>query len=79
MLRKDRRETGAGVFNTIVVQPIIPNSSLFAEGGNAEIHLSDDERRILVYMKVDGPVLPFNLTLHLEEMQFGTTGQPRTP
>ena len=71
VLRRDRRKVGAGEFNTIVVQPIIPKSSLFAEGGNAEIHLSDDERRMVVYMKVDGPVLPFNFTLHLEEFQEG--------
>ena len=72
VLRKDKRKVGAGEFNTIVVQPIIPRSSLFAEGANAEIHLSDDERRLVVYMKVDGPVLPFNFTLHLEEFQVGT-------
>lgn len=71
VLRKDKREVGAGEFNTIVVQPIIPKSSLFAEGGNAEIHLSDDERRLIVYMKVDGPLLPFNFTLHLEEFREG--------
>ncbi len=71
VLRKDKLEVGAGVFNTIVVQPIIPESSLFAEGGDAEIHLSDDERRLIVYMKVDGPILPFNITLHLEEFQEG--------
>ena len=71
VLRKDERKVGAGVFNTIVVQPIIPESSLFAEGGNAEIHLSDDERRLVVYMKVDGPYLPFNITMHLEEFQEG--------
>ena len=71
VLRRDKRKVGAGEFNTIVVQPIIPESSLFAEGANAEIHLSDDERRLIVYMKVDGPVLPFNFTLHLEEFQEG--------
>ena len=71
VLRRDKRKVGAGEFNTIVVQPIIPKSSLFAEGGNAEIHLSDDERRLVVYMKVDGPVLPFNFTLHLEEFREG--------
>ena len=71
VLRRDKRKVGAGEFNTIVVQPIIPESILFAEGANAEIHLSDDERRLIVYMKVDGPVLPFNFTLHLEEFQEG--------
>jgi len=71
VLRKDKRKVGAGEFNTIVVQPIIPKSSLFAEGANAEIHISDDERRLVVYMKADGPYLPFNFTFHLEEFQEG--------
>ncbi len=71
VLRKDKREVGAGVFNTIVVQPLIPGSSFFSEGGEAEIHLSDDERRLLVYMKVDGPVIPLNITMHLQEIQPG--------
>lgn len=81
VLRKDRREVGAGEFNTIVVQPVIPESSLYSEGGNAEIHLSDDERRLIVYMKVD--VFIFNLTLHLEEFRegaaLGEDGKPRPP
>ena len=71
VLRKDKREVGAGVFNTVVVQPLIPGSSFFSEGGDAEIHLSDDERRLLVYMKVDGPVLPLKITMHLEEIRPG--------
>ena len=69
VLRRDRRKVGAGEFNTIVVQPVIPESSLYSEGGDAEIHLSDDERRLVVYMKVD--VLLLNLTLHLEEFEEG--------
>lgn len=68
VLRKDRREVGAGEFNTVVVRPIIQTDGLFSEGGDAEIHFSDDERRMVVYMKVDGPFLPLNLTLHLEEI-----------
>ena len=71
VLRKDRREVGAGVFNTIVVQPIIQTDGLFSEGGKAEIHFSDDERRLVVYMKVGGPWLPVNLTMHLEEITEG--------
>ena len=73
ILRRDTREVGAGTFNTIVVRPTIPGSSFFAEGGGAEIHLSDDERRLIVYMKVDGPVLPINITMHLEEIGTGYT------
>ena len=71
VLRKDRREVEVGVFNTIVVQPVIRSSSLFEEGGKAEIHFSDDERRLVVYMKVEGPFLPFDFTMHLEEFQPG--------
>ena len=71
VLRKDKREVGAGVFNTIVVQPVIPRSSLFSRGGNAEIHFTDDARRLIVYMKVDGPVLPVDITMHLEEFREG--------
>lgn len=75
VLRRDRRKVGAGEFNTIVVQPIIPESSLYSEGGNAEIHLSDDERRLVVYMKVDFYL--FNLTLHLEEFREGALWDER--
>ena len=71
VLRKDKREVGAGVFNTIVVQPIIRSSSLFEEGGKAEIHLSDDELRLVVYMKIEGPFLAIDFTMHLEEFQPG--------
>ncbi len=68
VLGRDRREVGAGEFNTVVVQPLIQTDGLFSEGGNAEIHFSDDERRVVVYMKVDMPFLPVNLTMHLEEI-----------
>lgn len=67
VLRKDRRKVGAGEFNTIVVQPSIRTRGLFSEGGHAEIHFSDDERRLIVYMKVDLPVAG-TLSLHLEEI-----------
>ncbi|MCY3547685.1 MAG: DUF3108 domain-containing protein [Gemmatimonadetes bacterium] len=79
VLRKDRREVGAGEFNTVVVRPIIQTDGLFSEGGDAEIHFSDDEHRMVVYMKVDGPFLPLNLTLHLEEIVHVEPGGPQTP
>lgn len=67
VLRKDRRKVKAGTFNTIVVQPVIRTDGLFAEGGNAEIHFSDDDRRLLVYMQVHLG-MGVNLSLHLEEI-----------
>ena len=69
VLRKDRREVGAGEFETIVIRPVIETTRLFAEDGNGEIHVSDDHRRLIVYMKADLPLV--NLTFHLEEIQEG--------
>ncbi len=67
VLRRDKRSVGAGEFNTIVVEPIIQTEGLFSEGGKAEIHFSDDEHRWIVYMKVAIPVIPGDMTMHLEE------------
>jgi hypothetical protein len=78
VLRKDRRETDAGEFNTIVVSPSFRSDGLFAEGGNAELHFTDDERRILVYMKVDMPRVPGSLTLHLQSIQEGFPLNPES-
>jgi hypothetical protein len=69
VLRRDRRVVPAGTFNTIVVQPIIRTDGLFGEGGNAELHLSDDPRRLLVYVKTEMPGI--NLTLHLKSIRNG--------
>ena len=69
VLRRDTREVGAGEFETIVIRPVIRNTDLFAEDANGEIHVSDDRRRLIVYMKADLPVV--NLTFHLEEIREG--------
>ena len=75
VLRKDSTEVPAGVFPTIVVQPIIRTSGLFGEGGEAEIHFSDDERRLVVYMRADlGALLP-TLEMELESVVSGTSGK----
>lgn len=69
VLRKDTREVGAGEFETTVIRPVIHGTRLFAEDGNGEIHVSDDHRRLIVYMKADLPLV--NLTFHLEEIREG--------
>ncbi len=74
VLRKEVKEVPAGTFETIVVQPIIKTRGIFSEGGNAELYFTDDERRLLVYMKSDMSI--GNLTLHLEEAQEGTSLMP---
>lgn len=71
VLRKDRVEVPAGTFNTIVVQPIIKTRGIFSEGGEAEIHFSDDNRRLMVYMQSRVPGM--NLSLHLRDF---TPGRP---
>ncbi|HSM59561.1 MAG TPA: DUF3108 domain-containing protein [Longimicrobiales bacterium] len=76
VLRKDERETEAGTFRTIVVKPIIKTDGLFGEGGDAELHFTDDDRRILVYLKSNIPKFPGSLTLHLQEIREGLPLHP---
>lgn len=78
VVRKDRRETEAGTFNTIVVKPIIKTDGLFGEGGDAELHFTDDDRRILVYMRSNIPRFPGSLTLHLRSIQEGVPLHPES-
>jgi hypothetical protein len=69
--RRDVRETPAGTFNTIVVRPTIKTSGLFSEGGEAELHFTDDEHRYLVYMRVGMSVVG-SITMYLENIVEGT-------
>lgn len=78
VVRKDRRETEAGTFNTIVVKPLIKTDGLFGEGGDAELHFTDDDRRLLVYMRSNIPKFPGSLTLHLRSIQEGVPLHPES-
>ena len=69
--RRDRRETPAGTFNTIVVRPTIKSRGMFSESGEAELHFTDDEHRYLVYLRSKIPVAG-SVTLHLESVTEGT-------
>jgi hypothetical protein len=71
VVRRERRETEGVWYNTIVLEPEIKADGLFGEGGSGEIHLTDDERRIPVYVKSDIPMFPGSLTLHLRSIQEG--------
>lgn len=51
VLRREKVEVPAGEFETVVVQPIIKTGGIFSEGGEAEIYITDDDRRIPVMMK----------------------------
>jgi len=78
VLRKDRRETEGVWYNTIVIAPEISTDGLFSQGGNAEIHVTDDERRIPVYVKSNIPNFPGSLTLHLRSIQEGFPLNPES-
>lgn len=78
VLRRDHRKTEAGEFDTIVVEPIIKTSRMFGEGGHAELHFTDDARRILVYLKVDMPRIPGSLTMHLQSINEGFPLNPHS-
>lgn len=71
VVRKDQVTVPAGTFNTIVVKPIIQTTGLFGEGGEAELHFTDDSRRILVMMHSKVPVMG-SLSLHLTGIEAGT-------
>jgi hypothetical protein len=78
VVRKDRRRTNAGEFNTIVVKPTFQSDGLFGQGGNAELHFSDDDRRLLVYMWVNMPRVPGGISLHLNEIHEGFPVNPES-
>jgi len=71
VLRRDERETEGVRYKTIVVSPEIQTDGLFGKGGKAEIHFTDDERRLPVYVKSDIPKFPGSLTLHLRRIEEG--------
>jgi hypothetical protein len=70
VLRRDTVQVPAGTFATIVVQPIIRTSGLFGQGGEAQLHFSDDERRLLVLMTSKVPLVG-SLSLHLRTIREG--------
>ncbi|MGH7624148.1 MAG: DUF3108 domain-containing protein [Gemmatimonadaceae bacterium] len=57
VLRRETVTVPAGTFNTVVIQPIIKSGGLFAEGGEAQMWLTDDSRRMMVQFKAKIPVL----------------------
>ena len=76
VLRKERNKVDAGEFDCIVLQPIIQTSGMFSEGGEAEIWLSDDDRRLMVYMKSNIQGFPGALELYLKEYRPGVPLHP---
>ena len=63
VLRKERIRVKTGEYDSIVIQPIIKTSGMFAEGGEAQLWLSDDDRRIMLQMKTKFSVGTITLEL----------------
>ena len=70
VLRLDTVTVKAGRFPCIVIQPIIKSGGIFAEGGEALMWLSDDDKRMLVQMKTKVPILK-SLDLYLKSVTAG--------
>ena len=51
VLRKERIETPAGAFNTIVVKPLFKFEGIFRRKGDVYFWLTDDSRKMIVRMK----------------------------
>jgi hypothetical protein len=63
VLRRERVKVPAGTFDCVVIRPIIKSRGIFSEGGEAEIWISDDDRRIMVQMKSKLKIGSLNLFL----------------
>ncbi len=64
VLRRETVRVPAGTFRTLVVRPIIKTDGLFGEGGQAEVYVTDDDRRLLVQIRSRVPVVG-SLTMSL--------------
>jgi len=76
VVRKERKKVDAGEFDCIVIRPLIRTSKLFSDGGHAEIYLSDDDRRLMVYMNSNIQGFPGALELYLKAYQPGVPLNP---
>ena len=67
VLGRERIKVDAGEFDALVVHPVIKSKGLFAEGGDAKVWISDDDRRIVLQIKAKVPGLPKGtLSLYLK-------------
>jgi Protein of unknown function (DUF3108) len=71
VLRREVVKVPAGTFNTIVVQPIIRTSGLFAEKGEAEVYISEGPAHELVMLRAKLSI--GTLVLQLEKFTPGAT------
>jgi hypothetical protein len=72
VLRRETIEVPAGRFRTIVVRPVIQTDGIFGEGGRAEVHFSDDARRIPVLIRTEGIPIGGDLVMRLRSYRPGS-------
>jgi hypothetical protein len=51
VVRRERVRVPAGTFDAVVVRPTIRTRGIFAEGGRAELWISDDDRRLILQLR----------------------------
>ena len=73
VVRRDTVKVPAGAFPTVVVRPTIKTSGLFGEGGEAELHFSDDEYHTLVQLRSKVRLIG-SLTMHLRRYDAPSAG-----
>ena len=75
-LRRETVSVPAGSYATVVVAPSIRTKGMFAEGGEAQVWFSDDERRVPVQVK--SKFGGFSVTLALQSVTLGSGASPVT-
>jgi hypothetical protein len=76
VLRKERIKVPAGEFDAVVVQPVIKTKGIFSENGEAQVWLTDDDRRIMLQMKSKLSFGSLNLYLRSYRPPSEGTGSP---
>jgi hypothetical protein len=69
VLRRETVRVPAGTFETVVVRPVIRADGLFSREGRAEVHLTDDDRRLVV--RIESRMKAGRVDLSLEEYRPG--------
>jgi hypothetical protein len=73
-LRKELVSVPAGTYTAVVVAPTIRTKGMFAEGGEAQVWFSDDDRRVPVQLKTKFG--GFSITLALQSATLGDGPAP---
>lgn len=63
VLRRERIRVPGGRYETIVLRPTVNTGDLFKAGSDAEVYVTDDDRRLPVRMRVKAPMGTLNLYL----------------